>query len=86
LLSENAGASIHAEIINDGETLARSTRRSARKEGTNIVCAQDGKGVLIGNPAIGWQIVTPDLRVEVRTPQAVELMREELEIAPIGWS
>ncbi len=54
------------------------------KSGTNVV--QNGNVVLIGNPARGWRIVTPKQSLEARTARGVELILEELEVAPLGWS
>lgn len=58
------------------------------KHGTNIVIAQDSKGrdvVLVGNPMMGWRLVTPEGIVGANTAHGVEGVLEELHMPFLGW-
>jgi hypothetical protein len=54
--------------------------------GANMVFTQDGKVALVGSPGRGWRIVTCETMLQAQTALGVDLVLEELEITPLGWS
>jgi hypothetical protein len=59
---------------------------SLATSGTNMVFTQDGKVALVGSRDRGWRIVTSETMLQAQTALGVDLVLEELEITPLGWS
>ncbi len=53
--------------------------------GTNAVFSPDGDAAIVGYEGQGWLIVTPSGTLSAQTEAGVELVLEELNIAPLGW-
>jgi hypothetical protein len=66
----------------------KAQEEARRASGTNIVFSQDAQGrdiALVGNPSLGWRIVTPEGIVGTNMAHGVECVFEELHISFQGW-